>query len=375
MVICMTQVHARQPRQPAGQPTGGQFAGASRPESTVQLVEDPSGGLVEDRQAAVHGEVSSYAADLAQNAIASQEQALARAEAASAEKTTEAQQAAALRERAARHRLIRRWWCNRKAGEFERRAQAAETRQLEAEQLAANAADEAGRMNAGVRAEQEVVDALQQTEGVRHVICGINFGPGLGDVDVTAVGTDVVVVEVKAGGGQLVALNGGAVSHGGKVTPRNPLSQCAKQVASLQEVAGVSAVGVVCYPDATPSLSFDTASGCYLVGGTDHLKKLVTETMQASNTPVNARAMVVKVQHHLAARYQEIQEWIRGADERINRWEDTIARSWGWSQGPEIRANLGRLLAENYEKANAWRDMAAAVNTAYWSNARMLEKE
>jgi len=377
MVIGMAMTRQPHARQPQGSPTGGQFASVDHPEGDTQL--DAPG-------AQIRGEVSAYAADLATTARDAERAAATQAQAAAIRREAEANKAAELRNTADAKRLIGRWRYNRKASKADQRVLQAEAAQAEAEAYANQASDDAGRMEAGVRAERRVVEALARTPGVHHVLCGLNFGPGVGDIDTIAVGNRVVITEVKAGGGRLVVHADGSVTHGGRATPRNPLEQCAKQVAALDAVTGKRATGVVCFPDAEPSVILHAASGCYLVGGTDNLIEVVSETMDRGVDRVSAKALVTSVQSALAARHKEVQSWVARCDSRtaeiatrIANWQDTINRSGGWSQGPEIRANLTNYIAQKQASAEqvakdrkTWVSMAEGVAAAYQANERLL---
>lgn len=376
MVIGMDHV-----RQPKGAPTGGQFAGKSNPEGGVSLSDKPP--------AKVRGDVSTFAAGLAADARRSEQEALAEAALLADQAKEIADKAANLRAKAETKGRIVRWSSTRKAKKSDRSAANLRVMASRSKETAKAAGDEAGRMQAGVDAEQAVVDTLAHTDGVHHVLCGLNLGPGIGDIDVIAVGDAVVIAEVKAGRGDLEAGSDGTVSHGGRPTPKNPLAQCAAQVETLREKSGVEVVGAVCFPEAEPSVTYHRQSGCYLIGGTDNLSDFVAHTMADSDAgPINAKAVVTSVQGYLAARHEEVTDWVdnchsqdAAAAARIAKWETTISRSSGWSKGPEIRGNLTRMIAENraqmserQEKIAGWSDLAARVSDAYEGNKKILNQ-
>jgi len=375
MVWCME--HARQPR---GAPTGGQFAATSHPEGGVLTEIAPT--------AQVRGEVSTYAVGLAADAQRAEDAALAKAALLAEQAKEIADKAASLRAKAETKGRIGRWSNTRKAKKSDRLAANLRVMASRSKETATAAGDEAGRIQAGVEAERAVVDALARTPGVRHVLCGLNLGPGIGDIDVIAVGDRVVIAEVKAGRGELYANPDGTVTHGGRPTPKNPLTQCASQVTALQKHCGVAAIGCVVFPDAEPRAIRHPQTGCYLVGGVGKLTTGVSKWMSESTAgSQNAKQIVLDVQSALNARHREIVGWIDSAQgqnaaaaQRIAKWEHTIARSGGWSQGPEIRANLRQMIAENRatvaertQKMAGWSDLAEKVAAAYEANKRILE--
>lgn len=284
--------------------------------------------------------------------------------------------------------IIGRWSGKRSAKKASRRASVALARVDDLLASAEQSRDDAARIQSGVVAERQVVETLANTHGVRQVLCGINLGPGVGDIDVLAIGRHPVVVEVKAGSGRLVAHADGSVTHGGRPSPGQPLSQCARQVGTLQQKAGVSSVGIVCYPNADPSVTLHTSTGCWLVGGKAELSALVTKEVTAGTDShaQDGRTIVSNVQHHLGLRQQEVLGWVkdsatkdREAFARIAKWQDTISRSSSWSNGAAIRAGLTQRIADNEatvsrraQKVVGWKDLAAKIGTAMKSNDQML---
>jgi hypothetical protein len=379
MVLCMAQ-HAQHQRQPRGTPVGGQFATVTHPESPVVLDDQPG--------AKVHGQVSAYATALADDARRDAHAASSRVEALTAKAAElEAQVDAAVTSSASKG-AIGRWSGRRKSKRARKHAATARSLASAATAQVEQATAEIGRLQAGIDAEQEVVSALAQVSGVRHVLCGVNLGPGVGDIDAIAVGAHAVVVEVKAGRGAVHAGADGTVVHGGRQSPGAPLAQAAKQAQVVRIAAGIDCTPVVCFPDAEPSARFHERSGCWLIGGTEPLAKFVAESMaNHDGERVNAKSIVVGVQRHLTARQAEIQGWItsgeqknRAAAQRIAKWRATIAKSKGWSKGAEIRANLTGLIAENQatvaerqQKMAAWSELVQRIDEARRSNERMLE--
>lgn len=359
-----------QTRQPKGTPVGGQWGGRQQAESQQPL-------------AAVHGTVSAYATKL--SAAAVEEATRAKAESAGSDSAAAALRAQAdeIRARSAEKGVLGRFVGKRKATKATRQADAAAHRGLALRLAAQEASREADRMNAGIDAERKVVQALSTTPGVRQVVCGINLGPGVGDIDATAVGSRTIVVEVKAGGGELRIGAGGAVSHGERSTPGAPLAQCARQVDTLRE-AGVDSVGVVCFPGAPAQKIFDKSSGCWLVGGSESLQQVVSKALTEGQPTQSAdgATIVSRVRQRLDARYAEVAGWVddvgaknQVAHTRIAKWENDIARSAGWSNGAEIRANLTRMVHENNEhiarrteKCKAWVGLAMQIRQAIKEN-------
>jgi len=368
--------HARHPR---GAPTGGQFAATPHPEGGVLTEGAPA--------AQVHGEISSYAVGLAADARRAEDEASTQVSQHSSNAQELADKAEALREKAKDRGKLGRWSSTRKAKKADKSAADLRALAAKAKEAASEANSEAGRIQAGVDAERAVVEALTRTPGVRHVLCGLNLGPGIGDIDVIAVGDVVVIAEVKAGRGELHANPDGTVTHGGRMTPKNPLTQCARQVTALRTNCGVAAIGCVVFPDAEPRALRHPQTGCYLVGGVDKLTTGVSKWMSESTAgPQNAKQIVLGVQNALNARHQEIVGWIDSiksqndaAYDRINRWQQKIAQSSGWSKGPEIRSNLTRMIAENRgeiaereEKRSNFANLAAAVTDAWQENQEKL---
>lgn len=375
MVQCMAQ-HQRKPK---GTPIGGQFAGTSHPESAVVL-DDPS-------PAKVHGQVSAYAATLAEDARIDARVASGRVEALTTQAVALEEKSKEAIARSASKGAISRWSGRHRSKRATKQAAKAKELAAAVHSQVAEAEAEVGRLQAGIDAEQAVVQALTQVPGVRHVLCGVNLGPGVGDIDTIAVGAHAVVVEVKAGRGDVHAGADGTVIHSGRQSPGAPLAQAAKQAQALREGAGVVCTPVVCFPDANPSARFHERSGCWLIGGTEPLAKFVAEQMAAHDGErVNAKGIVLGVQRHLEDRRAEIQGWIANSAEknwaaaqRIAKWRSTIAKSKGWSQGPKIRANLNGLIAENQatvaerkEKMGAWGELVQRIDEAWQSNAQML---
>lgn len=385
-------------RQPQGIPVGGQYAPASHPEGDAALEEGagtsdgtitPVDPPVDPPKAKVHGEISAYAARRSVNARTVEQKAQEDAERFEFESQAAAAKAEALRKKAAEQHLIGRWNSRRKAKKSDAAATELDTERQARLAAAKEAADEAGRMEAGVKAERKVVATLMRTEGVRHVLCGLNLGPGIGDIDAIAVGDHVVVVEVKAGRGALETGADGTIFHGGRPTPNKPIEQCAKQVAALREHAGVEALGVVCFPDAEPFSKRHKVTGCHLIGGTEALTDIVSQAMRESESgPCNAKAIVTNIQASLSARFTETEEWIQGACERrdyyarkIAHYEDITRQAFNgnWSNKYEVRRDMSAKISEKRQKygkqvesINRWTDWNQAVNEAYWSNARKI---
>lgn len=375
---------------------GGQFAPASHPEGTTALDEqvdppvDPAVNPPQDPPVAnVRGEISAFAAARAADARTTEQTALADAERIKAEAEAATARAEALRKKAEEQRIIGRWNSRRKAKKSD--AAAAELAVAREQRAAAaeEAAAEAGRMEAGVKAERKVVATLMHTEGVRNVLCGLNLGPGIGDIDVIAVGDQVVIVEVKAGRGALEVGADGTIFHGGRPTPNNPIDQCAKQVEALREHGGVDALGVVCFPDAEPFSKRHRQTGCRLIGGTEDLSSIVAQAMSESQTgPCNAKAIVTNIQAHLSARFTEIEGWITAAEKTrgelaaaIDHYEDVIRQAYNgnWSNKVTVRDNMTVKMSEKrgrYDERttsiNRWTSMNQAINEAYWSNVHKI---
>jgi hypothetical protein len=370
-------------RRPQGTPAGGQFAPAPHHPTPGR---DALAGA-----ARVRGVTSAFAAAKADEAGRAQDSSLGEAEARLRSATSATLRAATLDETVARRRavpVIGRFLARPAAREATTVREAA----TEAARVAAEATEGAAihgeresRMRAGVEAEQAVVDALAATPGVSEVVCGMNFGPGVGDVDVLAIGSGVVAVEVKAGRGALAVGDDGTVTHGGRPSPGRPLEQCAAGLRALSERAGLDCLGVVCYPHADTSAVLHAPSGCWLVGGVANLSELASRHLRGAGQ-VDIDVAIAKVQEGLGGRLGEVTGWIaqaeasnEAAEERVERWQAKIDASWNWSKGPEIRENLGRMVAENQEriaqrseKISSWDGYAAKITGAIDANNRIL---
>ena len=394
-------------RRPRGTPAGGQFAVTERPEVDFEASESlaPVRGQVSAFATAKGAEASDQADQLnrvAEEAEEDRERHLARARgfaAAAVEKRKAGEEALRQLDSApAGPPLIgwlRRSGAKRRAKSQIAAGDAADGRaaaeidaaanrwnDAEAAKVAASAAlESAGRMSAGVEAEQAVVDTLRRTPGVDHVVCGIDLGPGIGDVDVVAFGRRVVLVEVKAGGGELEAGPDGSVTHGGRPTPKNPLAQCAGQAEALGKVTGVNVTRVVCFPHAERSHTFHPESGCHLIGGRSELSSFVAEEMArgGSADPQDPNHFIHLVNNQLIKEYHaqnkslaEVTEKDNADRRRVADWNRRLAESasWspGWAKGPEIRAGWQERIASATDRI-AWRasviDKIAAKRDSY----------
>lgn len=365
-----------QPRAPRGTPIGGRWSETSTKESKQSLT-----------RARVYGQVSAYASGLAELALADANQATKDAAALTERAADLRRKADSIKATANTRGALRRWVGNRKANKTHQEATSVVDQAKDQNDRADKARQEAGRMGAGVDAEQSVVDTLASTHGVDEILCGLNLGPGIGDIDVVAIGSRVVVVEVKAGGGALSYTRDGSVTHGERKTPGQPLDQCRRQVAALKEMQ-VEAVGVVSFPSAAPGEVFDATSGCWLIGGKDALSGAVNRIMSEHTlATASSREVIASVQLRLGARQEEISGWIasvqeqnEAAEQRVAKWSDTIDRSAGWSKGPEIRSNLGGLIADNRRKilerthkAEKWLAMYHQVGEAVERNRKLAQ--
>jgi len=233
---------------------------------------------------------------------------------------------------------------------------------------AAHAADEArqeaGRLNAGVDAEQRVVDALASAG--HQVICGLDLGPPIGDVDVLVPDAGALV-EVKAGGGVLASAGDGSVTHGERPSPGFPLAQAAKQAHALVD-GGVVLTPIVCYPNAQPSCSLHAETRAWLVGGTEVLVDLLD---RLACPPTTSTRLVDAAQAHLRARKEKLSGQIRTGKARIAKWDSTIQRSGGWSKGPEIRANLGQRSADVGRQIAGWQAALDRLDASEKANKRL----
>lgn len=231
-------------------------------------------------------------------------------------------------------------------------------------EIADMARQEAGRLQAGVDAEQRVVDALASS---RHqVICGLDLGPPVGDVDVLVPDAGVLV-EVKAGGGILASGGDGSVSHGGRPSPGFPLAQATKQAAALVD-GGAVLVPIVCYPGAQPGAYHHPETGAWLVGGTQTLVELLD---RLGATPTSSTRLVDAAQSHLRARREVLRKSIKEGEARIAKWQSTIKRSGGWSKGPEIRRNLTSRSEDVGRQIAGWKGAMARLDAAEKANKRL----
>jgi len=216
----------------------------------------------------------------------------------------------------------------------------------EARHSAEAAHAEAGRLGAGVKAEQAVVDRLAAMPEVDVVLCGLDLGSPVGDIDVLAIaGGRALIVEVKAGGGELIPGADGSVTHGGRPSPRAPLAQVAKQAAALLD-GGISATPVVCYPNATPSERC-VPSGVFLIGGLDMLADLVTRFAGQLGT-VTARQVVDAAGVSIDIRRGELERQNIAAQAKVDGWKATIRRASKehWKREGEIVSGLTQKIAD-----------------------------
>jgi len=216
----------------------------------------------------------------------------------------------------------------------------------EARHSAEAAHAEAGRLGAGVRAEQAVVDRLAAMPEVDAVLCGLDLGPPIGDIDVVAIANRrALIVEVKAGGGELVAGADGAVTHGGRPSPGAPLAQVARQASALLD-GGVAATAVVCYPGAAPS-GVCTPSGVYLIGGLDMLVDLVARHAWHPGT-VTVRQVTDAANVSVDLRRGELSRQNTAAGAKVDGWQATVRRAQRehWSREKEIVAGLTQKIAD-----------------------------
>lgn len=223
---------------------------------------------------------------------------------------------------------------------------------------------EAGRLGAGVDAEQRVVDALASSG--HQVVCGLDLGPPIGDIDVCCPDAGVLV-EVKAGGGQLASAGDGSVTHGGRPSPGFPLAQAARQAHALVD-GGVVLAPIVCYPSAQPGALRHAETGAWLVGGTQTLVELLD---RLGATPTSPTRLVDAAQSHLRARREALRKSIKEGEAKLAKWDSTIKRSGGWSKGPEIRANLGRRSEDVARQVAGWKGAMERLDAAEKANKRL----
>ena len=192
---------------------------------------------------------------------------------------------------------------------------------------------EVQRAMAGVRAEQIVVQTVYSVEGVSEIVCGLSFGPALGDIDVIALGSRALVLEVKAGSGQLRVDDDGTVYHGSKAVPRNPVQQCVKQLDLLRSAGVESPQGMVVFPDAEPTVLLVAGTGVMVIGGLDRLRQEVCRAMAQPpdrRTP-NVNQLVQAVDRWLADKHAEMQQRLQTAYQYLAK-RQALLQQWQWEQ-------------------------------------------
>lgn len=182
---------------------------------------------------------------------------------------------------------------------------------------------------AGVRAEQRVVSAVHGVPGVSEILCGLSFGPALGDIDVIALGRRVVVLEVKAGTGKISMSKTGTLYHGSKAVPRNPVKQCAKQVHLLREAGAPTPQGLVVFPDALPERLLIAGTGVMVVGGLDALCQELQRIMQSSPSGpvIHAVPLVQSVDRWLVNQHATMRQRLQTAYQHQHKRE-TLLHRW-----------------------------------------------
>jgi hypothetical protein len=204
---------------------------------------------------------------------------------------------------------------------------------------------------AGVQAEREVVQALHDIPGVSDIICGLSFGPALGDIDVIALGSRVVVLEVKAGHGKVTIGSDGRVYHGSQVVPRNPIEQCTKQLQLLREAGVQDPVGLVAFPQAQPEVMRVAGTGIVIVGGLDCLRQQVQSIMERprqAGTP-SVHQLVRQVDGWLANKSNEMNHRLNTAyqfqqrrSENMQRWHNDLERWRSWNNAAGMKKKQER---------------------------------
>lgn len=101
----------------------------------------------------------------------------------------------------------------------------------------------------GIRSEKRALTQLRKAK-VHAIVCGSTVG-GYGDVDLIAVGPQLVAVEVKTGRGRVKVLKGGRIQAGRRVIPKNPLQQVTANAVSVARATGHTADRVICVVDMT----------------------------------------------------------------------------------------------------------------------------
>lgn len=243
---------------------------------------------------------------------------------------------------------------------------------------------------AGVQAEQQVVQALHTVPGVTDILCGLSFGPALGDIDIIAMGSQVVVLEVKAGRGKVSMGADGRVYHGTRVVPRNPIEQCAKQLQLLQEAGVVRPVGLVVFPQAQPEIMRVAGTGIVVVAGLDLLRSEVQRLMEVSrhSDVPNVAQLVHLVDTWLMNKSNEMNQRLATAhqyqqrrSENLQRWNYDLERWRTWNNAAgmrkkqERREQIARAYAESEREQHniAWlQEQMSKWEEARRSNNRLV---
>lgn len=110
----------------------------------------------------------------------------------------------------------------------------------------------AGQARIGVKSERQVRSAVRQANPL-VALYGVTFGKRTGDLDLTVVTRDlqILAVEVKTGFGKVTSY-GNQLRAGGKLLPRDPVGQCARNAQRLETALdGRVVIPVVCIPGMT----------------------------------------------------------------------------------------------------------------------------
>jgi len=219
---------------------------------------------------------------------------------------------------------------------------------LEAAQAAFSRSRQAA---AGVQAEQEVVHALSDITGVTDIICGLSFGPALGDIDIIAIGPQTVVLEVKAGHGKVTINSDGQVYHGDKLVPRNPIEQCDKQLRLLREAGLRHPIGLVVFPQAQSEIIRISGSDIIIIAGINNLRQEVQRLMQSTNGAdiPTAYQLVYLVDGWLADKSAETNQRLTMAyqyqqqrSDNMRRWQSDLERWRTWNNPAGVQKKKER---------------------------------
>lgn len=270
-----------------------------------------------------------------------------------------------LQQEAADQRLLRRAWTRHRARSAARQAQSSRLSadrqrdlRVRYEQQALEQQGSARAAQAGLAAELEVLEALAACPGVQDLVCGLQMGPAGGDIDIVVLGARPLVVEVKAGYGQLQlqgSAEGTRVLHGGKPVVGDPLGQLARQVQMLRQAGVPEVVGLLALPAASGGV-LQAPDGTWVAGGVRAVQQAVARLLgPPRQQPFGPQQLFEALDRHLAqlqaeqqAKMQEVQRRLAYRDAKCREWEAKLVRwrTWNTPDGMRMKARVGALLRD-----------------------------